>query len=74
MKGTLSEERIFVRRPRESRMGFYIMAPLLSSTRKQTNQTSILENGAIINLGWIPADHKEEILDKIKKVCMLLDY
>jgi len=64
IKGNLRKERIFVRRTKEGRMGYYVMASLITSERKQSNQTVLLENGVVVNLGWVPLENKEEVLLK----------
>jgi len=62
IKGRLGNERVFVRRPFEGRMGFDVMAPLYTTERSKANQTAILDNGIVVDMGWVPAEHKDEIL------------
>jgi cytochrome oxidase assembly protein ShyY1 len=64
LKGRLGPDRIFVRKPFEGRMGFDVMAPLYTSERTKSNDTALLENGIIVDLGWVPAEKKEEVLPK----------
>mmetsp|Transcript_3902 Transcript_3902/g.4336 ORF Transcript_3902/g.4336 Transcript_3902/m.4336 type:complete len:300 (+) Transcript_3902:32-931(+) len=67
IQGYFKEERFFIARERDGKKGYLVMAPFITSTRKyskvikpvEANKT--LESGLLVNLGWVPAENKDDI-------------
>jgi len=66
LTGYFKEERFFVRRAKDGRAGYSVFAPFVTAMddfdlRKDTNANPTLEYGIMVDLGWVPKDHKGDI-------------
>lgn len=67
LQGYFKEERFFISRERDGKKGYLVMAPFITATRKyskvikpvEANKT--IESGLMVNLGWVPAENKDDI-------------
>jgi surfeit locus 1 family protein len=67
LKGYFKDERFFVRRTKDGRLGYLVFAPFV--TAKQTLERVKRENvvngevefSLFVNLGWVPLEHKKDI-------------
>lgn len=66
LTGYFKEERFFVRKVRDSRVGYAVFAPFVTAMedfdlRKDTNANPMQEYGIMVNLGWVPIENKGDI-------------
>ena len=66
LTGYFKEERFFVRKARDGRAGYSVFAPFVTAMDdydllKDTNANPMLEYGIMVNLGWVPAENKNDI-------------
>lgn len=65
--GYFREERFFIAREREGKKGYLVMAPFITSYQKYpkffkpSDVNRPLESGLMVNLGWVPAENKDDI-------------
>lgn len=69
MRGFFEEERLFVRKVKDSQPGFMVLAPFVTSLDGGGAGQNVagaldenyLRSGLLVNLGWVPAEHKNDI-------------
>jgi len=66
LKGYFKEERFFVRKTRDGRVGYAVFAPFITAiedndVKRETDANPILEYGLMVNLGWVPIENKNDI-------------
>lgn len=66
LKGYFKEERFFVRKTRDGRVGYSVFAPFITAIenndiKRETDANPILEYGLMVNLGWVPIENKDDI-------------
>jgi len=66
LTGYFKEERFFVRKTRDGRVGYAVFAPFITAMddydlKKDNNANPMLEHGLMVNLGWVPIENKGDI-------------
>jgi len=66
LTGYFKEERFFVRKVRDGRVGYAVFAPFVTAMedydlRKDNNANPMVEYGIMVNLGWVPRENKDDI-------------
>jgi len=66
LTGYFKEERFFVRKLRDGKVGYCVFAPFVTAMedndlRKDNNANPMLEYGIMVNLGWVPKENKNDI-------------
>jgi len=64
--GYFKEERFFVRKERQGRAGYIVLAPFVSAIEdfdpfRTTNANPPVEEGIMVNLGWVPLENRNDI-------------
>ena len=64
--GYFKEERFFVRKQREGRAGYSVLAPFITAIEdndpfRTTQANPPVEYGLMVNLGWVPLENKQDI-------------
>jgi len=63
LRGYFEEEKFYVRREKNGRAGFLVLAPFITSHTDVNIKAEGWNgrNGIIVNLGWVPAENKDDI-------------
>jgi len=66
IRGYFREDRFFVRREREGRTGYMVLAPFITAIEdyeplRTTAANQQCEYGLMVNLGWVPIENKGDI-------------
>jgi len=66
LQGYFKEERFFVRKTKDGRVGYCVFAPFVTAMddydlKKDTNANPMLEYAVMVNLGWVPIENKDDI-------------
>jgi len=66
LTGYFKEERLFVRKARDGRIGYSVFAPFITAMDdydlyKDNNANPMLESGIMVNLGWVPIENKGDV-------------
>lgn len=67
VRGYFNQERFFVRKERNGKGGYIVLAPFITSTRFQdqtvraSGQNYPLEYGVMVSLGWVPEENLGDI-------------
>ena len=66
LTGYFKDERFFVRRTRDGRVGYSVFAPFVTAMedydyKKDNNANPMLEYGLMVDLGWVPSENKGDI-------------
>lgn len=67
LKGYFKDERFFVRRTKDSRLGYLVFAPFvtakktLEAVKRENVVNGQVEHTIFVNLGWVPLEHKKDI-------------
>lgn len=67
MKGYFKDERFFVRRTRDGRLGYLVFAPFVTAVqetdfvKREGNPNPKIEFSILVNLGWVPVENKKDI-------------
>lgn len=67
MKGYFKDERFFIRRARDGRLGYMVFAPFVTAVQKtdfvarETVVNTPVEITILVNLGWVPVENKKDI-------------
>lgn len=60
IRGRLKRERYFIRRFKEGRLGYVVLAPLITASATEDSNQAPAETGIIVNLGWVPHEYRDE--------------
>lgn len=66
MRGYFEEEKVFIRKVKDGKPGFVVLAPFITSISPSGNVNingaqNFGRNGIMVSLGWVPAEHVKEI-------------
>ena len=67
MKGYFKDERFFVRRTRDGRLGYLVFAPFVTAVenqdfaKREININPNVEITILVDLGWVPLENKKDI-------------
>ena len=67
MKGFFKDERFFIRRTRDGRLGYLVFAPFVTAVeetdfiKREGNPIPNLEITILVDLGWVPLENKKDI-------------
>lgn len=67
MKGYFKDERFFVRRTRDGRLGYLVFAPFVTAVedldyvKREANQNPPVEVTILVDMGWVPLENKKDI-------------
>lgn len=67
MRGYFKEERLFIKRERNGKPGYIVLAPFITANKFQdptiraAGQNYPLENGLMVSLGWVPKENLGDI-------------
>lgn len=65
IRGFFKEERFFVRREKEGKVGYLVLAPFVTALNdvdyRRGGNNPPVEHSVIVNLGWVPAEHLDDI-------------
>ena len=67
VKGYFKDERFFIRRTRDGRLGYLVFAPFVTAVeetdtvKREGNPNPAVEVTVMVDLGWVPLENKKDI-------------